>query len=147
METIVKTRVGAYGIIIKDERIALVKKARGGYLGKLDLPGGGMEHGEMPFKTLKRELMEETGVTVKNYTLLDVSAANIKWEMESDLWEDLHQVGILYEVETTDLELKEEADGLDSDGANWYNIKDLEKSSLTPLTIYSLEKLGYKLKD
>lgn len=147
METIVKTRVGAYGIIIKNEKIALVKKAGGGYKGKLDLPGGGMEHKEQPVETLKRELMEETGVTVKNYSLLDVSAANLKWEMEPDLWEDLHQVGILYVVETTDLNLKEKADGLDSLGANWYNINELVKSNLTPLTIYSLEKLGYKLKD
>ena len=31
METIVKTHVGAYGIMIKDNKIALVRKARGGY--------------------------------------------------------------------------------------------------------------------
>ena len=54
METIVKTHVGAYGIIIKDDKIALVKKARGGYKGKLDLPGGGIEHFESPVDALKR---------------------------------------------------------------------------------------------
>ena len=40
METIVKTHIGAYGILIREDKIALVKKARGGYKGKFDLPGG-----------------------------------------------------------------------------------------------------------
>ena len=112
MKTIVKTHVGAYGIIIKDNKIALVRKARGGYIGKLDLPGGGIEHTESPVETLKREIMEEAGIAITNYKLLDVVATNIKWEMEPDLWEDLHHIGILYTVETNELLLKNDADGL-----------------------------------
>ena len=88
METIVKTHVGAYGVIISDNKIALVRKARGGYKGKLDLPGGGIEHTKLPEETLKREIMEEAGISITNYKLLDVVATNIKWEMELDLWED-----------------------------------------------------------
>ncbi len=64
METIVKTHIGAYGIIIKDDKIALVKKARGGYKGKFDLPGGGIEHTELPTETLEREIMEEAGIKI-----------------------------------------------------------------------------------
>ena len=67
METIVKTHVGAYGIMIKDNKIALVRKARGGYKGKLDLPGGGIEHTEQPFETLKREIREEAGIGITSY--------------------------------------------------------------------------------
>ncbi len=143
METIVKTHVGAYGIIIKDDKIALVKKARGGYKGKLDLPGGGIEHTELPYETLEREIMEEAGIKISKYSLFDVTATNIKWEMEEDLFEDLHHIGILYLVETNDINLKSEADGLDSEGANWYLIKDLDKNKLSPFLEYALEKLGY----
>ena len=32
--------LGAYGLIIKDEKIVLIKKVGGPYNGKLDLPGG-----------------------------------------------------------------------------------------------------------
>ena len=67
---IVKTHVGAYGIILKDNKIALIRKARGGYKGKLDLPGGGIEHTETPEETLKRELLEETGAKAKSIKLL-----------------------------------------------------------------------------
>ena len=146
METIVKTHVGAYGIMIKDNKIALVRKARGGYKGKLDLPGGGIEHTEQPFESLKREIREEAGIGITNYKLLDVVATNIKWEMEPDLWEDLHHIDILYTVETNESSLKSDADGLDSDGANWYNLNELNKTELSPFTIMALEKLGYTLK-
>lgn len=145
METIVKTHVGAYGIIINDNKIALVKKARGGYKGKLDLPGGGIEHTELPEETLKREIMEEAGINITNFKLLDVVATNIKWEMEPELWEDLHHIGILYIVETNESNLKDVADGLDSDGANWYDIKNLKKANLSPFTILALEKLNYHI--
>ena len=145
MDTIVKTHVGAYGVIIKDNKIILVKKARGGYKGKLDLPGGGIEHTELPEEALKREIMEEAGINITNYKLLDVAATNIKWEMEPDLWEDLHHIGILYIVDTNELLLKHDADGLDSDGANWYNIAELNKKELSPFTILALEKLGYNI--
>lgn len=145
MDTIVKTHVGAYGVIIKDNKIILVKKARGGYKGKLDLPGGGIEHTELPEEALKREIMEEAGINITNYKLLDVVATNIKWEMEPNLWEDLHHLGILYTVDTNELFLKNEADGLDSNGANWYNITELNKKELSPFTILALEKLGYNI--
>ena len=145
MKTIMKTHVGAYGIILHDNKIALVKKRRGGYLGKLDLPGGGIEHTELPEETLRREIMEEAGINITNDKLLDVVATNIKWEMEPNLWEDLHHIGILYQVETNEYNLKTDTDGLDSNGANWYSIKKKKKESLSPFAILALEKSGYHL--
>lgn len=46
--------LGAYGIVIKDEKILLIKKCRGPYLGKLDLPGGTVEFCERVEDALKR---------------------------------------------------------------------------------------------
>ena len=137
-------RIGAYGVIVRDERIALVRKAKGGYKGKLDLPGGGLEHGETPIETLIRELMEEINGTVLDAKLLDATSVNIKWEMQPDLFQDLHHIGILYEVEILEDKLKEDADGLDSEGSDWYLISDLEENMVSPLTWYSLKKLNLK---
>ena len=141
-----KTYMGVYGIIIKDGKIILIKKARGGYTGKLDLPGGGIEYKESPTETLKREIMEEVGIDIDDYNLLDVVSTNIKWKMDIDTYEDLHHIGVLYLVMVSDYNLKKEADGLDSNGADWYNISDLKRENLSPFTIMALEKLGYKLK-
>ena len=144
METIIQKRIGCYAIIIEDNKMALVKKAGGGYKGKYDLPGGGMDHGEIPSETLKRECMEETGCEVESEELFDVHAVNIIWQMKENLIEDLHHIGILFKVKLKQSNLKEDADGLDSLGARWMDIKDLTKETTSPFVWYALEKLGYK---
>ncbi len=144
MEVNKKTRIGAYGLIIRENKIALIKKARGGYKGLLDIPGGGIEHGESPEETLIREIKEEAGADVLNYELLDVKSNRIVWHDET-FNEDLHQIGILYKVELKDYNLKKSGDGLDSDGCDFYDIDKLSKNDITPFTLEGLELLGYKI--
>ena len=115
MNEVKSTHVGAYGFIIKDDCIALIKKARGGYKGMLDIPGGGIEHDETPSDALKRELMEEAGVTVNNFELIDVTSRTFKWQMFEDTIEDLHHIGVLYKVDVKEDEVKSEADGINAE--------------------------------
>lgn len=141
---VVNTHIGAYGVIIQDGKIALIKKARGGYKGLYDLPGGGIEHDEEPKEALYRELMEEVSVVVVKEQLLDVVSKTFKWQVEDNLIEDLHHIGILYLVETDDNKLRETGDGIDSLGGVWVDIKDIDKDKVTPFTWMALERLGYK---
>ena len=53
------TRVGAYGITLFKNSILLVRQMKGPLKDLLDLPGGGVEPGETPDETLKREFLEE----------------------------------------------------------------------------------------
>ncbi len=147
MKIVESTHVGSYGFIIQDQKIALIKKARGGYKGLLDIPGGGIEHDETPVEALKRELMEEAGVTVQKYKIITATSRTFQWQMEEDIVEDLHHIGILYQVEVLEDTVKEESDGIDSNGCNYYEIKKLHKKDLTPFTIEGLELLGYSIKD
>ena len=132
MKVVNGKHIGVYGVIIKDEKIALIKKNGGGYHGKLDLPGGGMEYGESALDTLKRELMEEAGIEVNDAKLENVYTNTIKWQMTEDTIEDLYHIGIIYSVTSFQNELKKEADGIDSDGSDWYEIKKLDLENLTP---------------
>mgnify|MGYP003295650759 CR=1 FL=1 len=55
-------QLGSYGLIIKNDKILLIKKSGGPYDGKLDLPGGTIEFCETPEEALIRELKEEVGI-------------------------------------------------------------------------------------
>lgn len=141
---VVDTHVGSYGVIIRDRKIALIKKARGGYKGLYDLPGGGIEHDETPVETLHRELMEEIGVKVVSERILTAVSKTFKWDVNDELIQDLHHIGILYRVEIDNDELKTSADGLDSLGGEWKNIDKVKEEDVSPFTWMALKKLGYK---
>jgi len=135
------THIGSYGIIVNDQKIVLIKKARGGYTGKLDLPGGGIEHEESPETALKREIMEEVGIGINNYKLLTTLSNNLTWKIKENYFEDLHHIGIIYIINTSDTNIKEEPDGIDSNGANWYDINTLNLDKLTPFAKYAINYL------
>lgn len=134
------THLGVYGIVIEDNKVLLVKKSRGAYIGKYDLPGGSFEHGEKPIETLKREFEEEAGIKITKATIIDANSAVVKWKNPyMDKMENMHHIGIIYEVLSYEGTIKEEADGLDSLGACWYPIADLKKEEISPLTYDALK--------
>ena len=132
--------LGAYGLIIDDNKIALIRKSRGAYKGKLDLPGGTIEHGERPEETLVREIKEELDADVKSYSLFDVDSVVVDWNYEGEML-NMHHIGIFYKAALENNNLKEDGDGLDSLGAKWYEIKDLKEDEVSPLVWIELNKL------
>ena len=77
--------LGVYGLMIRDDKILLIKKVTGPYDGKLDLPGGRIEFGELPKDTLKREFLEETGIKILDYQLFDADSVLIDWKYQPDI--------------------------------------------------------------
>ena len=59
--------IGIYGICIRDNKLLCIKKERGPYKNRFDLPGGSQKENEGLTETLVRELYEETGYQIKNY--------------------------------------------------------------------------------
>lgn len=139
MEVFKTKHVGCYGIVYNDKgEVLLIKKSRGAYKGQLDLPGGGIEYGESAEATLKREFQEEIGLNIKSYNLKTIVTNYVLWNLDETHQEDLQHVAIIYEVELKKSDykkIKTEADGLDSLGAGWYDVKDLKKKDLSPLAI------------
>lgn len=135
------THIGAYAIIYNDDKILLIRKSRGAYTGRLDLPGGKIEHGETPVEAVKREIEEETDLIISDFKLIDVSSIRIIWN-DIDEEEDLHHLGILF-ITTTDInnEIKEESDGLDSLGATWCNINQLSEENVSPFAYKAINIL------
>ena len=140
--------LGAYGIIIKDNKILLIKKVTGPYDGKLDLPGGTIEFCERPEETLKRELLEETGINIKKNELYDSDSITVDW-INNGINIKTHHIGVFYKVTEYSNEIKNnieiDSQNDDSLGADFYNINELTKDKLSKIAILELEKLGYKL--
>ena len=135
--------LGAYGLIVQDGKMALIRKSRGAYTGKLDVPGGTIEHGERPEVTLVREIKEELDADVKNFKLFDAESVVVNW-LHHEETENMHHIGIFYKVGLKKYDLKEDADGQDSLGAKWYEISSLKKDMVSPLVWIELKKLKLK---
>lgn len=141
--------IGTYGLIIKNSKILLIKKCGGPYDGKLDLPGGTIEFNEKIEEALIRELKEEVGIEILDYELFNVVTSNIKWQHKSEILETKH-IAILYKINSFNNEIKENIEitdiNDDSMGAEYYDIKKLNKENLSNIVILALEKLGYQIK-
>jgi 8-oxo-dGTP diphosphatase len=128
--------VGVYGLVRQDGKVLLIKKGRGPYNGMYDLPGGGIEFGETPEQTLRREFMEETGLVVEPVRLLAAVSNRVQFVNSSLEVEDLHHLGILYHVElapTEDLSnITDGPDGEDSLGAVWLDEEQVRGVQLSP---------------
>lgn len=121
------TRFGAYGVIRKGEKVLLVLQKSGVYKGLLHLPGGGIEFGEAPEETLRRELKEEVALGFEKLDLLCVAASTGMYKREGDDCH-FHHVGVIYAVAGfSELEgiVPEETSG-------WYDLKELQKDRLAP---------------
>ena len=64
--------VGVGAVIIKDGKIALIKRGNEPARGKWTIPGGLVELAESPEQAVIRETKEETGLDVENPDLIDV---------------------------------------------------------------------------
>ena len=108
--------VRAYGILIRDGAVALVRSSNPRHDPPLWwLPGGGINFGESPEETLIREVLEETGVQVTAPTLLRVTS-----DVRSrDNGDRIHTIRIIYTLTWLRGELTHEVHGT-TDHASWY---------------------------
>ena len=143
-------QLGSCGLIIKNKKILLIKKFGGPYDGKLDLPGGTIEFCEKPDVALKRELLEEVGIEIKNYELFDADSVSFEWDVQAGVLVKVHHIGIFYKINDYTNEIKETIaiDDINDDslGAAFYEIKKLTKNNLSKIALMELKKLGYSIK-
>ncbi|HEV7958653.1 MAG TPA: NUDIX domain-containing protein [Acidimicrobiales bacterium] len=115
------TSVRAYGVLVRDESVLLVRSSSPQIVPPLWwLPGGGIDFGESPEDTLLREFHEETGLAIKDPILLDV-ASDIRRRPNGDR---IHTVRVLYTVSQNGGELRDEALGT-TDQVHWFKLDEL----------------------
>lgn len=125
-----KEHLGIYGVIVNDNNeMLLIKKSRGPYKGRLDLPGGRAEFQETLEETLKREVLEETGLHVISCTQLETI---IKIVEDEDAF--IRHTAILYAAKVEG-DIKTDSDGRDSDGAVWVLCSNLHDYTLSDIAV------------
>ncbi|SDC08871.1 NUDIX hydrolase [Streptomyces prasinopilosus] len=67
-------RVAAYAVVVRDGRVLLARSPAPAGAPEWVLPGGGTEHGEDPYDTVRREVEEETGYRIEVTGLLGVDS-------------------------------------------------------------------------
>jgi len=99
-----KQRWGAYAVVLDPPgatpgRLLLTRMSPTGYpVGSWNLPGGGIDHGESPDDTVRRELFEETGLTAATSRLVDVHDIHVVDPTREGPYADFHGVHLLYAV-------------------------------------------------
>jgi len=64
--------VGVGGVLIEDGKALLIRRGSEPLLGQWSIPGGTLELGETLKEGVARELLEETGITVRVLALIEV---------------------------------------------------------------------------
>ena len=80
----IKHHFGVYGVCLQEGKLLCIEKTRGPYQQRYDLPGGSQEPGEGLTETLKREVLEETGYTLRSYSNPRIYDVMVFKEVEDD---------------------------------------------------------------
>ena len=130
-----RPRVAVGAVVIDDDRILLVRRAKAPSEGEWAIPGGSVELGETLQQAVEREIKEETGVTIR--------ARNPFYTF--DVIERDDTGGIRFHYVIVDLmadyisgELKANDDASD---ARWTSFEELEQIALSPSTRDLLKEL------
>lgn len=97
------------------------------------LPGGGVEFGEHPEETLRRELLEETGLIVEPGPILKLDSVVINRAADK-----LHWLRIIYGATVIGGALRDEREG-STDRCDWFTLREASGMPLVSLAAVSLE--------
>jgi len=136
--------IGIYGICIRDNKLLCIKKERGPYKNRFDLPGGSQKENEGLTETLVREFREETGYAIENYGNCRVYDVFVEETNRT-----VHHIMVFYDVnvnfEQQDAISEKLEDELnDSSGIYWINLEKLDITNSSPLILKLKQELGFE---
>jgi 8-oxo-dGTP diphosphatase len=128
--------MASYAVAINDGAILLARIASG-YpgQGRWTLPGGGVEWGEHPDEALVREVHEETGFSVTEFSLIGINSRVFSATANHA---GLHAVRMLYDVPLNGEPRVVEVDG-SVDAVRWLALDDVASANTVELVRVGLE--------
>jgi len=131
--------VGVGALIIRDDKVLLVKRANEPNKGKWSIPGGVVKLGESLIDALKREVIEETGLEVD---VLDVACVSEEI-VRDDEGVKFHYVIIDFFADVVGGELKV---GSDVEEAKWVGFDELDSIEIVDFVKKLIENVKMESK-
>ncbi len=136
-----RVRLGAYAWCEEDGRVLLCRIIpTGPGAGMWTPPGGGLDFAEDPEDGVVREVLEETGLTIRLGDLVAVRSAVLE-PAETVSGHRVQTVGILYRGTVTGGELRHEHDG-STDMAAWIPLAGLDALPAVDLLAWARRAAG-----
>jgi 8-oxo-dGTP diphosphatase len=109
--------------------------------GKWTMPGGGMDWGEDPKDTAKRELLEEAGLVAEVGPVLGLWS---KWFTAEESWRDApgHVLGIVFEARNFTAVADPVHHEGTTDGADWFTLDQVGMLPRVPLVDFVVDLLA-----
>jgi 8-oxo-dGTP diphosphatase len=126
-----RQRTAAYAYVVRDDAILLTRTSDlAPDPGTWHLPGGGIDHGETPTDTIRRELWEECGLEGAATELLTVLDHHFTGTAPNGRAEDFHAIGIIYRAEVGPGEPRVVEEGGTTDEVAWVPLADVAAGRL-----------------
>jgi 8-oxo-dGTP diphosphatase len=126
---------GASMVVLKDNKVLLVRRGRAPFSGLWSLPGGKTEGRETPREAARRELEEETGIEAEVAGVLDRVTAGVPGETS-------YRLTVFY-GRPMGGSLKA---GGDAEAAEWVPLDDIEARRMTPGTAELIWTAAHRLR-
>ena len=154
-EPVRKQRISARALLrrVHDGRdevlLARVSSAGFSAAGTWTLPGGGIDHGEHPEDSVRREVHEETGLDIEVVRVLGVASRHFTGPSPRGELEDFHGLHVVYDARVTspgDEPRVVEVDGT-TDAVAWVPLREITDGTRPVLDVVheALEAAATKL--
>jgi ADP-ribose pyrophosphatase YjhB (NUDIX family) len=129
--------VGVGAIVFDGERVLLIERGKDPLRGHWTVPGGMVEAGETLDAAVRRETLEETGLTVRPLAVAAVFEHISPMESAQDGRVEFHHVILDYLCELVGGELRAASD---VSAAGWFAMDEMAAIKIAPGTLEVIEK-------
>lgn len=119
--------IGVGALVMKDEKILLVRRAQEPGKGRWTNPGGYIEQHEHIQATIEREVLEESGIHAKVSRLVAVR----------DLPRSIHNVYLAFEMDY--MEGTPQPDGVEVDAAGFFSLEEMASMPVADFTKWLID--------